>query len=146
MARKKKLTPKKRSRSSADWRSAFLASLKETGNVRASCEAAGVERTTVYDRRDGDPEFAAAWKEAMDDAIDLLVTAARQRATATSDTLLIFLLKSHRREVYGDQSRHDHRIAGLEEFLARLPPELADLTRRALAAPLSPGGREVPGG
>lgn len=55
-----------------DWQEAFLAHLRDTGNVRRSCEAAGVARSWVYERRDADPALAAEWKAAALDAADLI--------------------------------------------------------------------------
>jgi hypothetical protein len=52
-----------------------------------------------YNRRKEDPEFAAAWADAVAAACDELEKEARRRATrrkAPSDTLLIFLLKAYR--------------------------------------------------
>src|SRR5581483_8003267 len=70
-------TPKK---SLPRWGKAFLARLRESGNVRLSCEAAGIDRKTAYNRRSADPEFAAAWDTALDEAADLLEEEARRRA------------------------------------------------------------------
>lgn len=99
----KKAPPGKRNTGSADWAPAFLAHLRSTANVRASCSAASVARSVVYDRKATDEAFADEWAGAMADAIDDLESVAFDRAKATSDTLLIFLLKSHRRAVYGDK-------------------------------------------
>lgn len=86
-----------------DWADAFLAHLRHTANVRASCAAAGVTSWAAYERKGTDEAFAARWTEAVDDAIDALEAVAFERAKATSNALLIFLLKSHRPAVYGDK-------------------------------------------
>lgn len=100
-------TPKKRKiRSVGEWEESFLATLRETGNVRLSCEQANIDRHTAYNRRDRSKEFAAAWQTALDEAVDSLEAEARRRALETSDTLLIFLMKSHRPDVYSDRIRH----------------------------------------
>lgn len=120
-ARKKRTerTPKK-----AEWEDAFLTALRNSGIVRAACQAAGVARTTVYERRAEHPSFAEAWDEALSEAVELLEAAAWQRAakgttrekgvyyrgkpiatekiTEYSDTLLIFLLKAHKPGMYRD--------------------------------------------
>ena len=70
-------TPKKRP---PRWEKAFLASLAELGNVRLACEAAEIDRRTAYNRREADPEFAAVWDAALDQAADLLEEEARRRA------------------------------------------------------------------
>lgn len=98
MADPQKVTPKK----ADEWRPVFLATLRDSGNVRAACKQAGITRKTVYQHREQSKEFAAQWAEAMEDAIDVLEAVALQRAKATSDTLLIFLLKAHRPDKYRD--------------------------------------------
>ncbi|OGR25922.1 MAG: hypothetical protein A2139_14295 [Desulfobacca sp. RBG_16_60_12] len=105
---KSSLTRKKfAKRPSGDWMPAFLACLEETGNVREACLAAEVQRPHVYDHRELSPEFAAAWDNAMEMACDKLAEEARRRAMEISDTLLIFLLKSHRPSVYRETYRHE---------------------------------------
>lgn len=69
-------TPKKRPR----WAKGFLASLAQSGNVRLACEAASIDRSTVYDLRDSDTSFAADWETALDESADRLEQEARRRA------------------------------------------------------------------
>ena len=97
---------------SGDWREAFLAALTNTGNVRYACQQAGIARRTAYDRRETDVEFAAAWKDAMEDAIDHIEAVAFEKAKEGENVLLIFLLKSHRREVYGERVGMEHSGPG----------------------------------
>lgn len=96
-----KLTPKK----ATEWRPIFLRTLRNSGNVRAACTAAGVTRQAAYAARTNSAEFAAAWDEALEDAIDGLEAVATDRARKSSDTLLIFLLKAHRPEKYRETIR-----------------------------------------
>jgi hypothetical protein len=117
MAKRAKCTPKKRrpaakKRSAGEWQPAFLATLANCGIVRYSCAQAGVGRVAAYNARDRDPQFAAAWDEAIEDACDGLALAARKRALEASDVLLIFLLKSYKPEVYADRFRHEHGGTG----------------------------------
>lgn len=92
------------------WQPAFLAAFRNSGNVRASCLAAGATRQTVYALRRNDADFAAAWMVAEEEAIDVLEAEARRRAMGTSDTLLIFLLKAHRPDKYREQYTIKHKI------------------------------------
>jgi hypothetical protein len=116
----------------AEWRPAFLAALRNSGNVRAACQAAKVSRKTVYQWRERSAEFKAQWDDALDDAIDILEAEAWRRARQMSDTLLIFLLKAHRRELYGDRVRLD--VATLVDQYAASYGELTDEDRaRAVA-------------
>lgn len=73
-------TPRKPTPKKPTWERGFLAALAETGNVRLSCLSAGVDWTTAYDRRRADPDFAAAWAVAIEEAADLLEAEARRRA------------------------------------------------------------------
>jgi hypothetical protein len=71
-------TPKKRT--APDWAPKLLACLARTANIKAACDAAGVGRSTFYDRRDSDKAFAAAAAEALESAVDDLELEARRRA------------------------------------------------------------------
>jgi hypothetical protein len=117
MAGKKLPTPRIPN-SKLDWIPAFLAALRDTGNVRAATQAAQVDRSTVYKLRERDTDFAAAFETARDEAADVLEAEARRRATLGvdepvfykgvpvgsvkrySDALLIFLLKAARPQTY----------------------------------------------
>lgn len=110
----------------ADWSQAFLAQLAKSPNVAGAARAAGVTRDAAYKRRRVDEEFAAAWDDAIEAGTDELVGEAYRRAfqgsekpvfyrgdecgrvREYSDTLAIFLLKSHRRGVYGEKVDQNH--------------------------------------
>jgi hypothetical protein len=85
------------------WRPAFLASLRNWANVRAACHAAGIHRATAYAHREADAAFRAAWDDALEDACDLLEAAARGKAYAGDGDMIRWLLKAHRRRIYGDR-------------------------------------------
>jgi hypothetical protein len=72
------------------WQAAFLTTLADTGNVRASCEAAKICRPTAYDCRHADPAFAAAWDSALDEAMDLLEREGWRRARTGIDEPVIY--------------------------------------------------------
>jgi hypothetical protein len=102
-----KPTPKKPKRTAGEWRAAFLTALANSGNVRAACQAAGINRTVAYDHRERSADFRTAWDTALEDACDVLAAMARKRAMDASDLLLIFLLKAHRPDVYRETHRHE---------------------------------------
>ncbi len=135
-------------------RTQFLEVLARTCNVTHAARSAGISRSRVYDIRMEDAEFAAAWDAAEEIAVDSLEGEARRRALEGidepivyqgeiqrdgdgkpvtikkySDTLAMFLLRSHRPEKY--RERYD---------VSALPPSaptLADadkLTREQLMA------------
>ena len=79
----------------------FLERYRNSGNIRASCQAAGVPRSTIYYWQRKFSTFAAEMDDAKDDAVDALDLEAWKRATqGESDRLLMFLLQAHRPEVY----------------------------------------------
>ncbi len=54
------------------WSLLFLQTLGATGNVTAACKAADVSRATVHRHRAKYPEFAEAWDDSLEDALDKL--------------------------------------------------------------------------
>lgn len=87
-------------------RETFLEQLRLTCNVSHAARSAGIGRRTAYDWRDADPDFAAAWDEAEDEAVDALELAARNRAIDGSDRMMEILLKAHRPEKYVERRLH----------------------------------------
>ena len=84
--------------------------------MRASAQAAGIERRKAYSYREKHESFTKQWNEALDEAIERLEEIARQRAENSSDTLMIFLLKSHRPGKYRETTRHELTGAGGKPF------------------------------
>lgn len=113
-----KVTPKKRAE---EWRPAFLDALTETANVSESCKKAGISRQTAYRHRRAYEGFANEWDEALGMGVGTLEDEAVRRARdgveesvfykgeivgqvrKYSDTLLIFLLKSHKPDTYRER-------------------------------------------
>lgn len=88
------------------WEDRFIEALSNSGNVRASCLAAGISRELAYNRRKISKPFAQRWAWALEDAVDTVEAIAWQRAmSGQSDQIIMFILKSRRREIYGDQIR-----------------------------------------
>ncbi len=118
--RQTKKTPKKRARkTSADtlqldtsWHAKFLEILSATCNVTLAARGAGIIRNTAYEHYKRLPDFAAAWDDAKEAAVEILEAEAWQRARKVSDTLIIFLLKAHKpakyRERYEVESKVEH--------------------------------------
>lgn len=118
---------------------AFLELLALGHTVQHAAAEAGVGRSTVYERRESDEAFAAAWAEADEAGVQVLEQEARRRAVegvprqkydkdgdllcveqVYSDTLLIFLLKARRPGVYRDHFRHEHVGADGKDITVRL--------------------------
>jgi hypothetical protein len=114
------------------WKPRFIEALRNSGNVRASCQAAGITRRAVYKVRERSEEFARQWDEALEEAIDSLEAAAWRRArdgvtrhepimyqgqkvsekviTEYSDALMTLLLKAHRPEKFRERVEHSGKV------------------------------------
>ncbi|NVO33261.1 hypothetical protein [Hymenobacter lapidiphilus] len=148
-------TPAQPERPIAIWRPAFLAALGCNGNVSEAAKLAGISRQYAYVAYNERPDFAADWDTALEIAADVLEREAWRRAVeggrqykftkdgdpichpdtgepyfemVYSDALLTLLLKAHRREKFGDQSRID-----LNQTTAPAKYDLSRLTEQQLA-------------
>lgn len=121
-------------RHAGDWQPAFLAMLRNSANIRLSCDAAGINRTIAYDAREADAEFRKRWDDALEDACDYLEAVARMRAIMGDSDLLKWILSAHRRDVYGQQARVDINVT-IRKEAERVAKELGldaeDLIREA---------------
>ena len=84
---------------------AFLSAFRKCGNITSAARACGIDRSSHYQWL-AQAEYAEAFTHALDDATDELEAVARERATAGSDLLLIFLLKALRPKVYREKVEH----------------------------------------
>lgn len=152
-----RLTPKKLAR--------FLEALAETGNVRQAASRSTLSRHLLYDYRKRHEDFATAWNDALQSAMELVLEPeAIRRAVdgvsepvfhqgtriATvkkySDTLLIFLLKGGLKEKYAERTEHTGKeggpiqVAGMapDARQARLAALLAKRNGHAAVVPEEP--------
>lgn len=86
----------------------ILAALREKPSFAAACRKARISRPTFYTWRRTYPDFEAKVLEARAQGLDALEDALVDRGLKTDTTAAIFLLKSHRREIYGDRSTLEH--------------------------------------
>lgn len=132
------------------WQAKFIKRLAETANVSAACKRAKCSRQEAYRTRDEDAEFDGAWKEALEIATEALELEARRRAEKGvlepvffqgvkagairrySDTLMIFLLKAHKPEIYRDKLdiKHSGHVGFTADDAAQAEKELDDFARR----------------
>jgi hypothetical protein len=113
-------------------RAAFCERLANGFSVTEGAKAIGVERATVYLWRKKEPEFAAQWEAALDKGTEHLEDEAVKRATeGKSDTLLIFLLKARRPNVY--REKYEHKF-DFSSSLARVLGEFRKLDSDGRAA------------
>lgn len=128
----------------------FLDTLAETANATRSAEAAGMHRTTVYERRKNDPEFEKLYQEAYATGYDKMEEECQRRAfsgfqepvffkgeqvatvTRFSDSLAQFLLKGNKSDKFRDRIETiDGGNAGPSRFAKMTDEELeAELKRR----------------
>lgn len=88
------------------WKDLFIEGFRESGIISHALMYAGVDRKVLRAALERDKEFLEEFHDAKADAIDSLETEAVRRAKDGSDQLLMFLLKSHRPEVY----RENHKV------------------------------------
>jgi hypothetical protein len=120
--------PNRRTRAgNAGWRERFIASLIECPNVAYACEKAGVGREVPYEWRKKDAKFAEQWERALKHGIETAAAMGWKRAYKMSDTMLIFLLKTHDPEKYGDRLRTEHTGKGGG------PVEIANATQQLMS-------------
>ncbi|MGE3595325.1 MAG: hypothetical protein AB7N70_07215 [Dehalococcoidia bacterium] len=157
----------------AQKKAAFLTLLAEGHTATHAARACGVVRATAYAAREHDPDFADAWAVALEDGVQILEQEARRRAvdgvtrekaiyhqgiqvgteviTEYSDSLLMFLLKAKRPEVYRDrtevkhsgQVNHAHAHIDVSALSTAELRTLDRLARKALTQP--PGDPEGAG-
>ncbi len=107
----------------------FLAALAENANVKASAEMAGKSASAAYGLRKRDPAFGQAWKDAIEQALDLLEAQIIARAgdgvekdyfyqgethgkfREYSDQLAMFLLRARRPDIYGKTTMNNENAA-----------------------------------
>lgn len=105
----------------------FLVELAKCGNVTAASAAAGFSRVSAYRAREKNAQFAKAWDDAVEKAMDALEAEAYRRAfegtekpvyqqgrlvgtvQEYSDTLAMFLLNGRRASVF----KHRAEVTGL---------------------------------
>jgi hypothetical protein len=90
------------------WPARFLAELADTANVTHSAKVAGIDRGTAYELRKVDPQFAAAWDNAIEQSTDAMEAEARRRGLDKSDLLLIFMLKANRPDKFRERQESQH--------------------------------------
>lgn len=104
------------------WIPAFLEALRTQGVVSAAARAVGISPSTVHTRRRNDADFAAAFDDAMEEAVDMAEAEAWRRAVTGydkpvihqgeitdtyrvhSDELLKFILQGRRKHVFAQRT------------------------------------------
>ena len=85
----------------------FIATLKDRGTVRHAAESARINPDTAYEWRKADPEFRAAWDQAIEDSTDTLEASLYERALSAPGMpgviSTIALLKARRPEQWNEK-------------------------------------------
>lgn len=89
-------------------KSKLLAKLATGASVAASAKAALVARSTYYEWRESDDEFARLADEAIETGTDILEDSALKQAKTGNTALMVLLLKSRRPDKYKDRSEQQH--------------------------------------
>src|SRR5829696_6811049 len=99
----------------------FIETLTAQGTVSHAAQAAGVSRNTAYRWRREDLEFAEAWDEAHENAVDAVESSLYQKALSGDTICMIFYLKGHR-PIYRDRLNIDIKQvkSEVEERIAHL--------------------------
>ena len=132
---------------------AFLHHLGRTGSVTVAANRAQIRRSTLYQMRADDEEFAERWSTALDLGVDRLQDNAMNRAMQGTprpiyrngrqvgsvqqfdNRLLQFLLRAHRPDIYGDRG---HAAAAPPPFDLVKRVKAAEARMAALGDPLPP--------
>ena len=120
-----------------------IKALSEGVSPTAAARTIGVSRTTLYDWRDKDQEFLAAWEEAREQSADMYEDRLHELAMGDRNPAsVIFQLKNRRPEKWRD--RHEVAVERSHHISISLPdgalPALQKLMQRSLpGAPDSPG-------
>ena len=95
---------------SQEWKEKYISMYREIPIVRVAAQMAGINRTTVTRALQNDDEFARQIAEARDEGVERLESVAWQLAQ-TNERVLMFMLKSHKPDMYGDKQKLDATIS-----------------------------------
>jgi hypothetical protein len=118
-----KTTPRAR-KQRRDWRPKFLAALATEGTVWAASKSAGVHRSTVYEERQRNEDFALAWADVEERVTEGLERKAVDMAMGGEVRMLEFLLKARRPLTYRERVDVNHS--------GKVKHDLADLSDEEL--------------
>ena len=104
---------------------ALLLAYSESMQLGKSCQSAKVSNRTHHYWLNNDPDYKAAFAEARAMAAEVLEAEAVRRAIGTtagaSDTLLIFLLKGAKPDIYKERYEHTGKDGGPIQVASMAP-------------------------
>jgi hypothetical protein len=97
---------------------ALIVALHERPSYLSACRKAKISRAAFYEWKQNDPDFAARIDAARNVGLDALEDALITRGLKNDTTAAIFMLKSHRREIYGDRLNLEIQLRQKAERMA----------------------------
>lgn len=91
-----------------NWQPVWLEAYRETGTVSGACRQLGISRARAYRERQADEDFALAWHEIEQATTDEIEKTAVQIALEGNPTMLIFMLKCRKPEIYTERHHLEH--------------------------------------
>ena len=119
--------PRRYRRRRPDWAPEWLAALAAMGTIRGACRVVNVGRSTVYDRRARDVDFAAAW-----DAVELEIRGPKPPPRIDLSRLSPRQLEQLKREL----AKHERDVARVR---SQFGAPARDRTLRTEFHPVRPG-------
>jgi hypothetical protein len=104
----------------------FIRLLAQGCRVRDAAASVAIHYSTLYRRRDVDPEFAKRWEDATRVKVDHLIKEAERRAMGGSDKLLVFLLQAYQPERFKQRTAIEHEGALSLQVVTGLPDTPVD--------------------
>lgn len=98
-------------------KAAILEALREKPSYASAYRRVRVGKSTFFRWKREDAVFASQVREAFAEGLDAIEDALVTRGMKDDTVAAIFLLKSHRRDVYGDKIDHRHDFAFLSNPL-----------------------------
>lgn len=126
-----------------DAMTAVLREFVNLGVIGRACDNAGVPRGTHKKWLEEYPVYKKRFEEVREMFVDGLEMIAIQRAKEKSDSLLTLMLKSHRREVYGDKTEMNHTGIGNQIQLVFAEGMLSEAERELIEGVNTPVGDEA---
>jgi len=112
LKRDKLANPSKAQTRKGLWKKTFLEKLAKTPSVTAACRVSNVSRRTAYDLKHADPEFAAAWDDALNQSLDYLEHQVFVRGCKDDTRAAEIILKAYRPDRYCDKMRIEAAVVG----------------------------------
>tara|TARA_Y100001938_G_C8094346_1_gene437154 strand:+ start:3713 stop:4075 length:363 start_codon:yes stop_codon:yes gene_type:complete len=106
------------------WKQTFIEAYQQIPIIRFAARAANVSRSTVYDARQRDSEFAAQMDSAAAEGAEAIEGKAFSMANAGNERMVMFLLEHVMPEKYGRTQKVD--MSDLNTFTIKIADDDSD--------------------